>query len=558
MARFPSLAHRAALVALGVSLAAGCGGSDDNPAPGIVTLADGKVQGDVVGGSRRFLKIPFAKPPVGDLRWKAPVKNDPWTGVRHETEFSQPCAQHQSLQVPQEVMNEDCLYLNVWTPEPAPEKAPVMVWFHGGGNSMGSAADELPLLSGEKPLWYDGQFFAARQHVVVVTTNYRLGVLGFFAHPDLPAEGSPLGDQGLLDQRLALTWVRDNIAQFGGDPDNVTIFGESAGSADVCYQVVSPGSRGLFHRAISESGGCAVSLTGGLDSTAAQAAVDVGKYVAAIGCDTAPDELACLRSKTIDEVMAAAPAQDPMAGILTPPEFWFGVVVDGVGGFLPDQPGTLFDQGDIAQVPYLLGSNTDEGNLFFAGTTQPSHVSDYEDALSQLFGANCVGPIEALYPASEATPLPPGATDPKRALARVIGDSRLVCPTHETARRAVRAGLNVFMYNFNMPWAPFSAFGLGATHASEISHVFGNPFSPSPDDIAVSDAMNSYWAQFARSGDPSFSGASAIWPHFVPTAAGDDERLQLDAGWEILESFRKSECAFWRQYAEDPSGACPP
>jgi len=189
-------------------------GSSDSPTPvaespgktdpTAVAIADGKLEGDVMGDSVRFLKIPYAKPPVGALRWKAPQKNEPWTGVRHEANFASPCPQPPSQQSPAS-LEEDCLYLNVWRPNTTAKGAPVIVWIHGGGFTTGSAADVVPLTTDY--LWYDGQKFAERG-VVVVTINYRLGVLGFFAHPDLAAEQSPVGNQGLLDQRHALEWVR--------------------------------------------------------------------------------------------------------------------------------------------------------------------------------------------------------------------------------------------------------------------------------------------------------------------------------------------------------------
>ncbi|HLK39933.1 MAG TPA: carboxylesterase family protein, partial [Polyangiaceae bacterium] len=286
----------------GAAVEAGAGGdagaeAAGEAAPGsdlVVSIADGMVQADIVGGVRRFLKIPYAQPPVGALRWKAPMKNAAWNNVLHETAFSTGCPQSASSQGPQST-NEDCLYLNVWAPEPAPSQAPVMVWFHGGGNFAGSTADVVPTTS---QLWYDGQFFAARHGVIVVSANYRLGPMGFFSHPGLAGESSPLGNQGLFDQRAALQWVQKNIAAFGGDPANVTIFGESAGSADVCYHVVS-GEQHLFERAVSESGGCSASLGGGKERTAAEAAAGVATFTKMLGCDTASDQLACLRGKSV-------------------------------------------------------------------------------------------------------------------------------------------------------------------------------------------------------------------------------------------------------------------
>jgi para-nitrobenzyl esterase len=525
----------------------GSGGDPTNPpGPGdggnadggslTVMLADGPVRGDIVGGTRRFLKIPYAKPPVGDLRWKAPVKNDPWSTVRHETAFSVPCAQNMNSQEATST-NEDCLYLNVWAPDPAPSKAPVMVWFHGGGNFAGATSDKVPTTS---QLWYDGQFFAARHGAVVVTANYRLGPMGFFPHPALAAEHSPLGNQGLLDQRMVLTWVQSHISAFGGDMGNVTIFGESAGSADVCYHVASPGDAGLFHRAISESGGCTTSINGGKDATAATAAAGMTAFTTAMGCDAAQDQLACLRGKSPAEILANAMQPNPMSGQVTTSQWTFGVVVDGPGGFLPDQARTLYDQGQIAHVPYILGSNNDEGTLFLFGAPSLVSASDYMSALTQRFGT-FAAQVATEYPVSNFN------GDYNAALARVVGDSGLVCGTHDTARRAAKAGLHVYMYNFNIPWA-INPTVFKASHASEISHVFGDPVKPTPADQIVSDAMNAYWWRFASAGDPNGAGAPAVWPPFQPDASDNDERLQLDSGWEILNDFRKAECAFWRQY----------
>jgi len=525
----------------------------DAATPGpIVTLDDGQVQSDLVGGTRRFLKIPFAKPPVGDLRWKAPVKNDKWSGVRYEQNFTAGCPQAKSSQGPAS-SNEDCLYLNVWTPDPGPSKAPVLVWFHGGGNFAGTAGDDLPGIT-PPVLWYDGQFFAKRHGVVVVSVDYRLGPMGFFSHPALADEKSPLGNQGLLDQRRSLEWVRDNIAKFGGDPGNVTIFGESAGSADVCYQVASPGSRGLFHRAISESGGCTISIAGGKDNTAAGNADSMKAFAKAEGCDTAKDVLACLRGKSVDDIMANAQQPDPMSGMVANAPWTFGVVVDGPGGFLPDQARALFDSGDVAKVPYILGSNNDEGTLFLIGGTPPASEAEYTDAIKARF-PGAADQVLAMYPSSKFN------GDYTAALATVIGDSGLICGTHDSARRAAKAGLPVFMYNFNVPWAIFPSV-LHASHASEISHVFGNPYTPMPDpgSVAVSDAMNAFWAAFAKAGDPNFDGAPAKWPAFAPDADDNDERIQFDPKLETVKDFRKAECTFWRglyDKAEAPDAGAP-
>jgi para-nitrobenzyl esterase len=501
----------------------------------LISLTDGQIQGDMAGGARRFLNIPYAKPPLGELRWKAAVPNEPWSGVRHESEFIKGCAQLADQGAPASD-NEDCLYLNVWSPEPAPERAPVMVWIHGGGNFSGGTGIPIP---NTQELWYDGRVFAERQKVVLVTIQYRLGPFGFFAHPGLSAENEPVGNQGLLDQRLALKWVQKNIAKFGGDPDNVTIFGESAGSADVCYHVASPGSRGLFHRAISESGGCTM-RTIGAEKTLTETAASMEAYGKAAGCEPGPEQLACLRKLPVETLLANSMQPMPGAGgTLTGNAWSFAAVRGGAQGFLPeDTLQALFDRGEIAKVPYLLGSNHDEGTTFVVRAPPLASESDYMADLQMRFGADAPR-VAAVYPPAKFD------NDYNAARARVIGDS-VVCSTHDTAIRAAKAGLRVFMYDFNVAWSLSPAL-LKAGHAAEISHVFGTPYlpAPDPDSEAVAAAMNTYWANFARSGDPNGSGQPATWPEFEPDA---DKRLQLDPGWAVLENFRSEECAFWRQY----------
>jgi para-nitrobenzyl esterase len=494
-----------------------------------------------VGEARRFLKIPFAKPPLGALRFALPVKNDAWEGVRHERELAKPCAQLESIGSPAS-SNEDCLYLNVWAPKLPVSGAPVMVWIHGGGNFAGSAFDKVPRSNPPK-IWFDGQSFAEKHGIVLVTINYRLGPFGFFAHPALAEEGV-LGNQGLHDQRAALSWVRDNVAAFGGDPGNVTIFGESAGSADVCFHVVSAPSRGLFHRAISQSGGCTSGPMGAPRApTRQEAAAGLVAFGKALGCE-GPEALACLRGKSIDEILAITRQPTPSSAKSAPPAWTFNVVVDGEGGFVPDSPRALFELGEVAKVPYLLGSNSDEGTLFTYRQPPPKTEKDYRAALEARFG-KAAPKLAAHYSAKKFD------GDYGAALARAIGDSGLVCGTHETALYAVKGGLPVFMYNFNVPWN-ISPEGLKAAHAAEISFVFGDPHSPEPNpaEQAIADAIHAYWARFARTGDPNFEGAPAKWPAFAPDAAGHDQRLQLDAQWQVLTDFRHADCKLWRELAQ--------
>jgi para-nitrobenzyl esterase len=502
----------------------------------LITLADGKLEGDMTStGARRFLKIPYAKPPVGELRWKKPVPNDAWQDTRHESEFPQSCAQLMDQGSPASD-NEDCLYLNVWSPEPAPDKAPVLVWIHGGGNFSGGTG--IPLPSVPDKIWYDGQYFASKQGVVLVTIQYRLGPLGFFAHSELGGEDQSVGNQGLLDQRMALQWVKKNIAKFGGDPGNVTIFGESAGSADVCYHVASPGSRDLFHRAISQSGGCTIRSVGpeqAIDKIGSQMAA----YGAALGCPEGAGQLACMRGKSIPELLAMSMQPMPGAGGGFDGRWSFAAVLDGPNGFLPDTPQALFDRGDFAKVPYLLGSNNDEGTTFVIRATPLTTDAEYMADLQMRY-KDKAAEVYALYAPSKFN------GDFNAARARHIGDSGVVCSTHDTARRAAKAGAKVFLYNFNVPWA-IAGGALKVGHAGEIGHAFGDPYLPMPDphSEAVGAGMNGYWAQFAKAGDPNRAGAPAQWPEFKPDA---DKRLQLDPMWQVLDNFRTEECNFWRKY----------
>jgi para-nitrobenzyl esterase len=483
-----------------------------------VKLDDGELEGKAINDEvRAFLGIPYAKPPVGALRWKAPQKNDGWSDVREAKEFSARCAQPAS-QVPAAARtdNEDCLYLNVWAPSPAPKtKLPVMVWIHGGGNLTGSTADTLPFVN--SGVFYDGQYLVKRG-IVMVSLNYRLGVFGFFAHAALEPEGS-VGNQGLRDQQLALQWVKTNIAKFGGDPSNVTIFGESAGSFDVCFQVASPKSRGLFQRAISESGGCTT-----LQPTKQQAEAQGAGIAMKLGC-AGSDALACLRGKTASELLDAAPNDLLAGGTL-------GAIVDG--DFLPDQGRALFDRGDIAKVPYILGSNTDEGTLFVIGTTVKDQAG-YMTALEQRFGADAAAAVAQQYPASKF------GGDYSAALARAFGDGRLVCTTFDSALRAAAGGATTYMYNYDVA-ANVPGLMLGATHGSELTSVFATAPDFSDKTRAVSDRIGGYWTNFAKSGDPN-GGGLLDWPKFTGSS---NVRMNLALESSVVRDFRSEDCAFWR------------
>lgn len=497
----------------------------------LITLADGAVQGSVNGSTREFLGIPYAAPPVGPLRWQPPEPVTPWVGTLDATTYSVACAQLPSL-TGTASESEDCLYLNVWTPDPAPiEPAPVMLWIHGGSNVAGSTGDGVPFPGYDGVRLYDGSTLAGERGVVVVTINYRLGVFGFFGHADLAGENPAYpyaGNQGLLDQRAAMMWVRDNIAAFGGDPENVTIFGESAGSFDVCAHMVSPLSLGLFHRAISQSGGCSVGVRSAATASAAADAVS-----AALGCDTAPDELACLRAAPVADVLDAGAA--PPEGSETD----LGISVDG--GFLPLHPRTLLDAGEVpTKVPWMLGANAKEGSIFFIGSTPLATEAEYNAELFLRYGA-FAPEIAAMYP-------PAVYGGPQEALVRVMGDATLVCSTYDVAARMSNAKRKAFVYHFlRVPPLPFiSLLNLGAFHGLEIAYVFGSITPPSIADEELGSKMREYWSNFAKKGKPKAKKAKG-WPRFKTKSW---KMLGLDSTLYKLKGLRRPECEFWRDVYE--------
>ncbi|HEX4355623.1 MAG TPA: carboxylesterase/lipase family protein, partial [Polyangiales bacterium] len=466
------------------------GGKDDDAGPNgdaastRVTIADGALEGAIDGDTRKFLGIPYAKPPVDKLRFQLPQPNDKWTDVRDATQYGKRCAQLASTTLMNAASeDEDCLYLNVWTPTKASAKPlPVMIWIHGGGNVNGSASEPVPYLG--SGYFYDGKSLSSKG-TVVVTFNYRLGVFGFLPHSALANEkGSNPGNQGLFDQTQAMQWVHDNIAKFGGDPKNVTIFGESAGSLDVCFHVASPKSRGLFQHAISESGGCTTRNT-----TLTEGEKLADDYATGLGC-TGDSALDCLRGKSVDELLA-----QPVSTTSTLGGSGFGPVVDG--SFLPDQARTLYDKGDIAKVPYILGSNQDEGTLFLDPSLTLDTADDLTAAVKAQFPANYEDVLKQ-YPLSRFS----DSDKPARAAyARILGDAVLVCSTYDSAQRAALQVPAVWMYNFDIPVTV--APDLGATHGSELVYVFNSAPMSTDQDTAASDLIENYWTAFATSGDPN-------------------------------------------------------
>ena len=471
-------------------------------------IADGEtLEGVSVGPTIAvFRGVPFAAPPVGELRWRPPTRHRPRTGIRNATEFSASCAQSDRLQAwlksiaatfgtvakvdaTPMVSSEDCLYLNVWTGNLSRRQArqPVMVWIHGGSNLNGE---------GFSPL-YDGNALAMKG-VVVVTINYRLGVFGFMAHPALTAE-SPnrsSGNYGLLDQIEALRWVARNISAFGGDPGRVTVFGESAGSIDIMHLMASPLATGLFHRAIAESGAPMAAIA--LLTLAHGAGVAVGK---ALASDSA-NPLLGLRAAPTQAVLAAG-ARVMAGGQL------FGPIADG--WVIPDVTARIFEAGNQQRVPILIGSNALElSTLRVFMPAVERTVGGYEKWVGQTFGA-ATPRILALYPVKT-----PDQVDGRSLEA--FTDVLFTCPTRIAARAMAKVGTPVFLYQFTRVLPGGET--LGAFHSIEIAYVFGNPAPWLPReavDERLSAAMMAYWVRFAATGDPN-GGSEPQWPRYGPSA----------------------------------------
>ncbi len=437
-----------------------------------------------------FKGVPFAAPPTGDLRWRAPKAPAAWSGVRKADRFSANCMQFPAAgkgfgpwtteYIIQDGVAEDCLYLNVWTPaKTAGEKLPVLVWIHGGGFSSGS---------GSVPI-YDGAAFA-RRGVIMVTINYRVGVFGFLAHPALTAEAGTSGNYGLMDQAQALRWIKANIAAFGGDPAKVTIAGQSAGAASVHELLAAPSAKGLFARAIAQSGSGM-----GLGATPrAEAEADGARFAVQAGAKS----LADLRSLPAEALLAVRGE----GGI---PGLRFAPIVDGV--FIPSDPN---DPAKAAStVPMLTGLTADEASAM-SPTYGRATAAELKGQLSSAFGA--LGDRAAsVYPAADDA-------EAGRASRRWASERGLASTVLWAAQRQKAGGQPTFVYQFTHVEPGPDAARYGAFHSSEIPYVY-QTLDKSPDrpftdaDRALSDQMATYWANFVKAGDPNGPGLPA-WPRF--------------------------------------------
>jgi len=491
----------------------------------VLMTTSGPVQGDVVDGLARFRGVPYAAAPVGDLRWRAPVRVDPWTTPRDGTQYGAACMQpdHPLLPEPDQPQSEDCLFVNAWTAaHDSSERRPVMVWIHGGGWTTGASSNP----------WYDGTALAREHGVVVVSMNYRLGALGFIGHPLLTAESGDHASSnfGILDQIAALEWVRENAAELGGDPSNVTIFGESAGGGSVCVLLASPLTEGLFSRAIVESAACTKSMRD-LRATTAQwdSAESVGEQLgAALGCEDASDVLSCMRGASADRVIGALPTS---MGLVDPGiKFW-----PGTDGFvLTETPGAAIEAGRHHHVPVVVGANEDEGALFRPFFAEIDTLVEYDLFLRAQFGPYADA-IRAVYPVRW-----PAEVNP--TVERILGDLTFVCAAREAVRDLARVDARTYLYHFSWVGPIGERYGLGAYHGSEIPYVFDHldPADGDYDDTdrAIAHETAGYWARFATTGDPNGDGAPE-WPRYDPAT---DRDLRIDSPLAAESGLRRDVC----------------
>lgn len=476
-----------ALVAAAPAVSASAlGGQAATSAP-VVGTANGPVRGLANGAVDEFLGIPYAAPPVGALRWRPPQPAASWPRVRVATQFAPHCPQPASP-FGQASTSENCLFLNVFAPsqQRGGSHHPVMVWIHGGALVSGESDDYLPM-----KLVGDG--------VTVVTINYRLGALGFLAHPALADAKGQSGDYGLMDQQAALRWVQRNIASFGGDPHNVTIFGESAGGLSTLSQVASPQARGLFEKAIAESGSY------NLTQTSLSGAESAGEaFATQAGC--ASQTAACLRGLPVSTILASEDA--------------VGYTPNINSEVLPEPLGTAFATGKFNRVPIINGTNRDEWRLFVALSELegiPVTASNYQSMISSTLGvpSAAAAVIAAKYPLS-AFP------SPSIALGAVGTDAIFACPAL-TIDQSVSRFVPTFAYEFNDENAPERflppvSFPYGAAHASEIQYLMDLPTAAFPGTLSVQQQqlatiMKGYWRDLAKRGFPSSPG-TPFWPLF--------------------------------------------
>ena len=522
--------HRIAVVLCGLLVVSACGAGDGGAPAGdalgpVVETSLGTLEGEHVAGDDGvlvFRGVPYAEAPVGDNRWRAPVAKASWEGARAATTFGPACWQRltpaSSIYTRGELdRDEDCLYLNVWTAaEQETEARPVMVWFHGGGHTGGWGSAKI----------FDGAALAG-QGVVLVTINYRLGPFGFLAHPALTAESphAASGNYGLLDKLAALEWVRDNIAAFGGDPGNVTIFGQSAGSWSVCYLMASPLAAGLFHKAIGHSGGC---FRGGRPDLSG--AHEAGLAAAAeLGVEgDGAEALTALRSLDAEAVL------DSRLGS--------GAIIDG--WFMPGPAREIFEAGEHNDVPVIVGALANEGTTLYANMPERT-AAELDAMLREQYGEHADALLAVYEPEVEKST--------KWGAQAIQADRSFVWEMRTWARAVEASGSDAYLYFFSQAPPVFRIYvperaaidmpdgpdGYGAYHSGDLAYAFGNTGLVGIDwtdwDHEISHAMTRYWVNFARTGDPNGDGL-ATWPRYEATA---DEWLEFGSDIKAAREVRK-------------------
>ncbi|HEY0942010.1 MAG TPA: carboxylesterase/lipase family protein [Steroidobacter sp.] len=464
----------------------------------VVALDSGKVRGAIQDGTAVFKGIPYAAPPLKELRWRAPQPVPRWKGVRPADRWAPECMQEPmpgDLAPASEPMSEDCLTLNVWSTALGKSKQPVLVWIHGGAFVGGSASREL----------YDGTNLA-QLGVVVVTFNYRLGRFGFFAHPALtPAvPDEPIGNYGFMDQIAALRWIQANIAAFGGDPAQVTVFGESAGGASVNMLMTSPAAKGLFHRAIVQSGGgrdryakVSEPLADGTPSAQARGIA----FAKSVGANDAASLRALPAERLVDGLNMMSLEHDRYSGPM----------LDGV--ILPKDMVEAFTQGEQQKIPYLIGTTNREAEAIKMSLPQAEKN---------------IGLLQAVLP-NILEHYGDEPDEDRVGIATLAGsDWTFVEPARYLARQTVRSGQPTYLYRFSYVAEGYRALLKGAPHATDVPYVFGTwdrtQYKMAPADNEMSSLIRQYWVNFAKSGDPNGSGLPA-WP---PYTAADDALLEFD------------------------------
>ena len=489
----------------------------------VVCTEGGAVRGVIDGQTLAFKGIPYARAPVGPLRWKPPEPALSWQGVRDGSRYGAMCPQFVGNEIKGE---EDCLYVNVWRPKSKPARPlPVMVWLTGGGNHS---------FSGQGSPGFGGVVYNGKElvphGVVFVSYNLRLGVLGFLAHPALDAERAERisGNYGSLDQIAMLQWIHHNIAAFGGDPSRIFLFGTSAGGGNICALLTSPLSRGLFHGVAMQSSvpvGCEIQTHADAENGTGQ------RVVQALGCDAAPDIAACLRGKSVTQIVAAVPGK---FSVLTRV---YGPNMDGY--VFPDQPIKLIAAGRYPSMPVIVGNAAGE-TLEWADSAGPiTDEASYEAALDKIFGAEARERIVTLYPAS-AFP------SPRNAFAQVTTDAQFTCESRRVASilwRVQKAPVYRYLFTHTLENDPEQK-ARGAIHTIEHPFLFAweGSYRPTETDLAIQRSMVDYWSRMAKDGNPNGAG-DPEWP----VASQGDAYLEIGATIKARTGPASAHCEFWDQ-----------